>query len=73
MLALADAAYFDGSWTEPFAPERTEARPFTRPDGSAVDVPTMHRPRRAGYDEDDAVQAVRLPYGRRAASSRSSP
>ena len=63
VMALADAAYFDGAWTAPFAPERTEARPFTRPDGSAVEVPTMHRMGEMAFYEDDAVQAVRLDYG----------
>ena len=63
VMALADAAFFDGAWTEPFAPELTEARPFTRPDGSTVEVPTMHRSGETAYYEDDAVQAVRLDYG----------
>jgi serine protease inhibitor len=63
VFALTDAAYFDGAWTEPFDPAATEPRPFTRPDGSAVDVPTMHAYGSHEYFEDDAVQAVRLPYG----------
>ena len=61
-LALADAAYFEGSWTRPFDPARTEERPFTRAEGSAVGVPTMLGP--AGeYAERGGVAAVRLPYG----------
>lgn len=63
VFALADAAYFDGAWTEPFDPADTEPRPFTRPDGSQVHVPTMHADGRFDYFEDEAVQAVRLPYG----------
>jgi serine protease inhibitor len=63
VFALADAAYFDGSWTEPFDPEATEPRPFTRPDGTAVDVPTMHAEGSFEHYEDDDLQAVRLPYG----------
>lgn len=63
VLALADAAYFDGSWTDPFDPEATEPRPFTRPDGTTVDVPTMHSYGSFEYAEDEKVQAVRLPYG----------
>jgi serine protease inhibitor len=62
VLALADAAYFEGSWTEPFERERTEARPFTRPDGSIVHVPTMLGTAYT-YFEDEHVQAVRLYYG----------
>jgi serine protease inhibitor len=65
VFALADAAYFDGSWTEPFDPEATEPRPFTRPDGSTVEVPTMHARGSYDYYEDDELQAVRIPYGNR--------
>jgi serpin B len=63
VFVLADAAYFDGAWTEPFDPHATEPRPFTRPDGSSVDVPTMHARGSFEYYEDDEIQAVRLPYG----------
>jgi serine protease inhibitor len=63
VFALADAAYFDGSWTRPFDPTDTEPGPFTRPDGTAVDVPTMHAYGSFEYFEDDDLQAVRLPYG----------
>jgi serpin B len=63
VFALSDAAYFDGAWTQPFDPADTEPRPFTRPDGSTVEVPTMHADGQFQYFEDDALQAVRLPYG----------
>lgn len=66
VMALADAAFFDGSWTAPFARVLTDARPFTRPDGSTVEVSTMHRQGEAAYYEDDAVRAVRLDYGNEA-------
>jgi serpin B len=61
-LVLGDAAYFEGTWTEPFLPAQTQDRPFTRPDGGTVAVPTMHGPA-AQYGEHAGVQAVRLPYG----------
>jgi serine protease inhibitor len=63
VFALADAAFFAGSWTAPFRRGLTGALPFTRADGTAVDVPTMHRDGDAEYYEDDAVRAVRLDYG----------
>ena len=63
VFALADAAYFDGAWTEPFDPAQTQPRPFTRPDGSTVEVPTMHAEGSFEYFDDDDLQAVRLPYG----------
>jgi serine protease inhibitor len=63
VFALADAIYFDGSWTEPFDAEKTEPRDFTRPDGETVEVATMHADGYFDYFEDDDVQALRLPYG----------
>ena len=61
-LALADAAYFEGAWMDPFRAEATAPAPFTRPDGSTVTVPMMERAAWE-YAEVDGVQAVRLPYG----------
>ena len=63
VFALTDAAYFDGSWQVPFDPAQTESRPFTLPSGDTVDVPTMHAYGEYEYYEDDAIQAIRLPYG----------
>lgn len=60
-LALVGAAYFDGAWTEPFGP--AAPAPFTRPDGSTVDVPTMRADGRYEYGEHDGLRAIRLPYG----------
>ena len=62
VLALADAAYFEGSWTAPFRRELTEERAFARPDGSVVPVPTMLGTAHT-YFEDERVQAARLHYG----------
>jgi serine protease inhibitor len=64
VFALTDAAYFEGSWSVPFDPAQTEPRPFTGPGGGTSDVPTMHASGQFQYYEDDAVQAVRLPYGK---------
>ena len=74
VFALTDAVYFDGAWTEPFDPANTEPRPFTRPDGDAVDGPDDARRRlSSSYFEDDdragRAAAVRQ-QRRRCASSR---
>jgi serine protease inhibitor len=63
VLALTDAAYFDGAWRTPFDPATTDPQPFARPGGNAIDVPTMHAYGSFEYFEDDGVQALRLPYG----------
>jgi serine protease inhibitor len=62
-FALANAAYFDGAWTEPFDAAATRPEAFTRLDGSVVQAATMHARREFLYGEDEAVQAVWLPYG----------
>jgi serine protease inhibitor len=63
VLALANAAYFDGAWTAPFDPALTVPRPFSRPDGTTVDAATMHAIDEFEYGEDEHLQAIRLPYG----------
>jgi serine protease inhibitor len=63
VFALANAAYFDGNWTDPFDPAATELRPFTRADGSTVETPTMHASGDYMYAEHDELQAIWLPYG----------
>jgi serpin B len=64
VFMLTDAVYFDGTWREPFDPAETRPEPFTRPDGSTVEVPMMHlAPFDFQYYEDDDVQAARLFYG----------
>jgi serpin B len=62
VMALADAAFFEGSWTRPFERALTAPAPFTTAAGGTVLGPTMHGGA-AGYFEDDAVQAVRVDYG----------
>ena len=41
VMYLMNAIYFRGDWTRPFDVERTRPAPFTRADGSTVDVPMM--------------------------------
>jgi serpin B len=60
-LVLANAIYFKGEWTEPFL-NGTRDAPFSRLDGSQVEVPTMSRRAETSYAEVDSVQAIDLPY-----------
>ncbi|MGY2753084.1 serpin B [Thermostichus sp. MS-CIW-21] len=62
-MVLLNAIYFRGKWTQPFDPALTEPQPFTRPDGSRVQVPMMAQSGRYGYRETKQLQVVRLPYG----------
>ena len=62
-MVLVNAIALDAPWEFPFEPAATNDQPFTRADGSTVDVATMH------YDEylpsavTEDYQAVELPYG----------
>ena len=64
-LYLVNAVYLKAAWVLPFPKEETAARPFTRRDGSAVTVPTMHL--RGGQEvpilERDGWRATELRYG----------
>jgi serpin B len=62
-LVLVNAMIFQGHWASPFPASATHAAPFTRVDGTAVNVPTMARdalPVR--LDSTDRYDAVELPY-----------
>ena len=62
-MVLVNAVALDAPWEFPFDPAATGDEPFTRGDGTAVNVAMMH------YDEylpsatTDTYQAVELPYG----------
>jgi serine protease inhibitor len=62
ILVLVNAIYFKGSWTKQFDPKLTAPREFHLASGSAQRR-MMNRDDRFRYKEDDAMQAVVLPYG----------
>jgi serpin B len=63
-LVLLNAVYFLGEWTTAFDPDRTAPRPFTLPDGSTVDVPTMSMTDAAfELAQGEGYRMLRLPYG----------
>lgn len=62
-LLLVNAIYFKGPWTTPFNLNATRPEPFTRADGSVVEVPTMVADAQYASYEGDGVQAVELLYG----------
>jgi serpin B len=61
-LVLVNAIYLKAPWEAAFSPEATEAAPFTRPDGSSVDVPTMSLQEPLEYAKGPGWRAVELPY-----------
>ena len=63
-LVLVNAIYFKGGWLYPFDPPATQEAPFTRLDGSQVNVPSMIWPKAetVRYAQGAGYQLVELPY-----------
>lgn len=62
LLYIANAAYFQGDWIQPFEHMNTATGSFTRPEGTAIDVDMMHASRVMPYVENSMLQATRLFY-----------
>lgn len=62
IVILANAAYFKGDWANPFKREATYRAPFTRGDGSKIEVDMMRTTTVLPYAQDETVQATRLAY-----------
>ncbi len=62
-MVLVNALYIKAPWAEPFDPNATGSGPFTRLDGTVVDVDMMSAPAgiSVAYAEDVDYQAVSLP------------
>lgn len=62
-LILVNAIYFKGDWLHAFDKSKTADEPFRTAPGTTVSVPMMTmEPERFGYMENDAFQALDLPY-----------
>ncbi len=61
-LVLTNAVYFNQAWKYRFKPETTRLAPFTRSDGSSVQVPTMFQVQRLRRGFAPGWAAVELPY-----------
>ncbi len=63
VMALVNAIYFKGAWSQPFDPRLTAPRTFHKPDGTTVVAPFMRQMRRWQYAVVDEVSLVWLPFG----------
>jgi serine protease inhibitor len=61
-LFLADAIYFKGKWSSPFAAKDTKDRPFYLRSGGQKMIPMMTTTRKFAYRQGSGYQAIRLPY-----------
>jgi serpin B len=63
VMVLVNAVALDAPWEFPFDPADTSDEPFTRGDGTRVNVPTMHYGEYLPSAVTPDYQAVELPYG----------
>jgi serpin B len=61
-LALVNAIYLKAPWERVFQEDQTTTEPFTRPDGTRVDVALMHSPGSAACATGAGWGAYELPY-----------
>ena len=62
LLVLVNAIYLKAAWQTPFNEGGTAPAPFTRLDGSSLDVQMMRSSGSLPYAAGDGWQAVELPY-----------
>ena len=63
VMVLVNAVALDAPWEFPFDPAATLDEPFTRADGTTVDVAMMHYNEYLPSATTGSYQAVELPYG----------
>ena len=61
-LVLVNAVYFNAAWASKFDPNATKEAPFTKADGSTVQVSMMNRSTSRPYVKGDGYEAVEMPY-----------
>ncbi len=62
-MALLNAIYFKADWQQKFSEYSTQEMPFYLPNGTQKQHPIMSQLSRHLYYENEAFQAVSLPYG----------
>ncbi len=63
VMLLINAIYFKGKWTVQFDKNATSTRPFSRPDGSNVSVPSMHQSEIHKVYQGNGFVLAEIPYG----------
>ncbi|MBX3209999.1 MAG: serpin family protein [Labilithrix sp.] len=61
-LVLVNAVYFNAAWASKFEPSATAPGPFTKADGTVVQVPMMNRQTSRRYARGVGYEAVEMPY-----------
>ena len=62
-MVLLNAVYFNGIWKNKFAEEGTHNLPFTKTDGSTIEVAMMNKEEKLDYTTNSLFSAIKMPYG----------
>ncbi len=62
-MVLLNAVYFNGIWTTKFDEEGTYELPFTKTDGTSLEVATMQKEEKLDYQSNSLFSAVKMSYG----------
>jgi serine protease inhibitor len=63
VMLLVNAIYFKGMWKTKFDPSATTTRPFSKPDGSTENVPTMQQSENQKVYRGNGFYVAEIPYG----------
>jgi serpin B len=63
-MVLLNAIYFNGIWSKKFDEKGTHNLPFTKVNGTTIDVPTMKKEEKLEYTSNSLFSAVKIPYGK---------
>lgn len=63
-LVLVNAIYFKAAWLDEFSEHATRNEPFTRLDGTKIEVPMMHgtSSMRSAVRPEDGLKVIEIPY-----------
>ncbi|HCE56434.1 MAG TPA: hypothetical protein DER09_01230 [Prolixibacteraceae bacterium] len=62
-MVLLNAVYFNGIWKNKFDEKGTHNLPFTKTDGTTIEVAMMNKEEKLDYTTNSLFSAVKIPYG----------
>ena len=62
-MVLLNAIYFNGIWKNKFDEKGTHNLPFTKTNGTNIEVPMMQKEEKLDYTTNSLFSAIKMPYG----------
>ncbi len=62
-MVLLNAIYFNGIWTTKFEEKGTHNLPFTKSNGTVIEIPMMKKEEKLDYSTNALFSAIKMPYG----------